>query len=470
MEKLKKRPTGIQGLDEVLHGGLPNGRPTLVCGGPGCGKTILAMEFLCRGARQYNEPGLFVSFDENKTDIETNFANAGFGFAEAIAAENVRCDYALEAGIFTLESFLSRLERAIDAMAAKRLVLDSLDPLFPQFSDTANLRFELSRIFQWIKEKGITAIVTNEKGEGTLTRHGLEAYVSDCVLFLDHRVSGDISKRRLRVIKYRGSSHGMDEYPFLVGENGLSMLPVTSVFLDSVAPTEFISTGIRGLDNMLAGKGYYQGSTVLISGTAGTGKSTLAGSFVQSACEQSRRSLFLAFEESTSQIVRNLGSVGVDLSTSIENGLLRVQPIRPSRFGLEEHLVRTHMLVNEFQPEVVVLDPITGFAPIGDLREITVMLTRLLDNMKGKGITTLLTSLTPGTGSDESTEVAVSSIMDTWIIIRYQRIRMERYRNIYVHKARGIGHSQGVGELVISGTGLTVSQVAPHLKGDNHDR
>lgn len=474
MEQLKKTPTGIQGLDEVLHGGLPRGRPTLVCGGPGCGKTVLAMEFVCRGARQYNEPGLFVSFDEKRTDIETNFASAGFGFAETVTARRVRIesipvtfDYSLEAGEFTLDALLMRLEQAIHAMAANRLVLDSLDALFSRFSDTPNLRYELSRIFQWIKEKGITAIVTSEKGEGTLTRHGLEAYVSDCVISMDHRVTGDIAKRRLRVVKYRGSAHGMDEYPFLVGANGISMLPVTSLDLDSIAPTEFISTGIRGLDQMLAGKGYYQGSTVLVSGGAGTGKSTLAGGFARRACEDGRPSLFLAFEESTSQIVRNLGSVGIDLAPCIENGLLRIEPIRPSRFGLEEHLVRAHMLIDRLQPEVVVLDPITGFTPIGGRWEVRAMLTRLLDYMKGKGITTLLTSLTPGIGSDEETEAGVSSIMDTWIIIQFQRTRNGRRRRIYVHKARGIAHSQAMGELVFSRSGPTVSYATEESKGDD---
>ena len=463
MEALKKTITGITGLDEILNGGLPKGRPTLVFGGPGCGKTILGMEFVCRGARQYGEPGLFVSFEESEKDILTNFASSGFGFAEAIKDRSARVEsillntqFSVEAGEFTLDGLLIRLEQAVKATGARRLALDSLSALFSRFSDTANLRYEISRIFQWIKERELTSIVTSELQENQPSRYSLEEYVSDCVIHMDHSVREQISKRRVRVVKYRGSSHGTDEYPFLITANGIFILPITSVGLKSIAPDKYVSTGIQGLDDMFDGKGYYGGSTVLVSGCAGSGKSTLAMRFALSACRNGGRSLYLAFEESASQIVRNMQSIGLDIDADLESGRMHIEPIRPSAFGLEEHIVRMLSIIEELQPETVVMDPISSFSSIGKKVEIRALYTRVLDYLKGKGVNTMLVNLTPGSGSDEETEAAVSSIVDAWIIIRFERINGHRRRQIYVHKARGIGHSDEIGELILSSSGVTV--------------
>lgn len=468
MNPLQKTPTGIRGLDKILNGGLPQGRPTLIFGGPGCGKSALAMEFACRGALQFGEPALLVSFEESAEDIITNFASCGFGAAEAINARSVRIDsiqlnhdYAVEAGEFTLDGLLVRLAHSVKSIGARRLVLDSLDSLISRFSDTANLRYEVSRIFQWIKQMGITAIVTCEQGDGHLTRNGLEAYVSDCVIHLDHRVEEQISKRRMRVVKYRGSSHGADEYPFLISSRGISILPITSLLLDTEAPTDFLPTGIDGLDRMLAGKGYYRGSTVLVSGSAGTGQSTLAACFGARTCHDGGRCLYLPFEESTSQIVRNLRSVGIDIDPYLREGRLQMEPIRPSSFGLEEHLVRVHEIVEACHPDTVIMDPITSFSGIGNRQNIKSLLLRVIDFIKSKGITVVMSSLTPGSGTSEETETEVSSIVDTWIIIRFRRTQGGRRRQLYVHKARGIGHTQSMGELVLSDSGVAVKPFAP---------
>ena len=468
MEGLKKIPTGIIGLDKVLHGGLPQGRPTLVCGGPGCGKTMLSMEFVCHGSQQFAEPGLYLSFDETKEDIRTNFSPCGFWPVEGSGKETISIEsipivnttYEIEAGEFTLDGLLVRLEHLCDAIGARRLVLDSLDALFSRFSDTNNLRLEITRIFQWIKERGLSAIVTSESGEGTLTRHGLEAYISDCVIHMDHRVSEQISKRRIRIVKYRGSSHGMDEYPFLITGEGLSVLAISSTDLDSTAPNEFVSTGIAGLDDMIGGKGSYRGSTILVTGGAGTGKSTIGVCFARSTCQNGGRSLLLAYEESDSQILRNMRSIGIDLEPYSKNGLLRIEPMRPSTFGLEEHLVRMNRLVREFQPDTVVMDPITSFTTIGDKAEVRSMLFRMVNFLKNRQINALMTNLTPGSGTDEETEAAVSSLVDTWIVLRFQRSHATRRRQIYVHKARGIGHSHDIRELIMSPSGLTVQPFA----------
>lgn len=463
MEPLKKTPTGILGLDEILDGGLPQGRPTLICGGPGCGKTFLSMEFLCRGARQFNEPGLFVTFEESREDVEINFASCTFGFKESIAENRLKilafplhATLHVETGDFTFDGLLARLAHTLKEMGARRLVLDSLRVLFSRFTDTVNLRHEYARIFQWVKDQGVTAIATTQNPESLLTVHELEEYVSDCVIYMDHRTSEQISKRRLRVGKYRGSSHGTDEYPFLLTGDGLAVLPITSLKLESRAPTEYVSTGISGLDDMLGGKGVYRGSTVLITGSAGTGKSTMAASFAKATCQNGFRTLYLAFEESTEQIVRNMGSVGIDLKAENQKGLLQIQPIRPGRFGLEEHLVRVHTIVDRFKPDAVIIDPITSFTAIGNRMEIKSMLTRLMDYIKSQGITALMTSLTRARGSSEESETEVSSIVDTWIILNYQRVDRHRRRYLYVHKARGQAHFQGMAELMLSHDGVEV--------------
>ena len=465
---LPKAVTGIAGLDQITRGGLPEGRPTLVCGGPGCGKTALAMEFVCRGAVEFGEPGTFVSFEESRADIEKNFASSSFGMSEALARGTLHLESVLisreqsvETGDFTLDGLLARLEWWVGRNGTRRLVLDSVDALFARFSDSANLRFEISRLFSWIRERGITAIVTAERGQAELTRRGLEEYASDCVILLDHRISEQISKRRIRIVKYRGSGHGADEYPFLIGASGVSVLPITELGLESVAPTSFMPSGIEGLDDMLAGTGFYRGSTVLISGAAGTGKSTLGARFAEHVSESGGRSLIIAFEESASQVVRNMRSIGVDLEKHVRSGAMAIEAMRPSAFGLEEHLIRVHMLVEAFHPDAVILDPITAFTSIGGRTEVKSMIIRLLDHLKGLGITIVMPSLTPGSASDEETETEVSSMVDAWIIVNFVRHRGVRRRQIYVHKARGIGHSQAVGELVFSPAGISVTPFSP---------
>ena len=477
LDGLRKTATGILGLDQITRGGLPEGRPTLVCGGPGCGKTALAMEFLCRGAVEFGEPGTFVSFEESRTDIEKNFASCSFGMSAALAQGTLRLesvlisrDQSLETGDFTLDGLLARMEWWVGKNGTRRLVLDSVDALFGRFSESTHLRFEVSRLFSWIRERGLTAIVTAERGQGQLTRHGLEEYASDCVILLDHRISGQISKRRIRIVKYRGSGHGTDEYPFLISAAGLSVLPITSLGLDSVAPVTFVSSGIKGLDDMLAGTGFYQGSTVLISGAAGTGKTTLAARIAEHCSESGGRSLIIAFEESASQVVRNMRSVGINLAKHMDSGNLAIEAMRPGAFGLEEHLIRVHMLVETFQPNVVVLDPINSFTSIGDQVEVKAMIIRLLDYLKGLGITIMMPSLTAGGNLGQEAETEVLATVDAWLIVHFVRHQGIRRREIYVHKARGIGHSQSVGELVFSPSGISVTPSSPGddtLRGDH---
>ena len=475
--ELRKVATGISGLDQITRGGLPQGRPTLVCGGPGCGKTGLAMEFVSRGAAEFGEPGLFVSFEEGRADIAKNFAASSFGMKEALAEGTLHLEsvlmpreHSVEAGDFTLDGLLARLEWWVGRNETRRLVLDSIDALFARFSDSANLRFEISRLFSWIRERGITAIVTSERGDGTLTRRGLEEYASDCVILLDHRIQEQISKRRIRIVKYRGSGHGTDEYPFLISAAGISVLPITALGLQSVAPTGFMPTGVEGLDRMLAGKGVYRGSTVMISGVAGTGKSTLGARFAEHVSETGGRALIIAFEESVSQVVRNMGSVGIDLEKPLRDGTLAIEAMRPSAFGLEEHLIRVHTLVEAFQPDVVILDPITSFTAIGGRREVKAMIIRLLDHLKGLGMTVVMPSLVAGSGSAEETETEVSSMVDAWIIIQFVRDQGVRQRRIYVHKARGIGHSQAVGELTFSSSGISVAPIPEGYGSPDGDR
>ncbi len=459
--------TGISGLDEITRGGLPAGRPTLLSGGPGCGKTMLAMEFICRGAMQFDEPGIFVSFEESPEDLEANFAECTFGLSAALASGKVRLKTALinhepvvESGEYTLDGLLVRLGHWVDSVDARRLVLDSLDSLLSRFTASANLRYELSRLLQWSKDRGLTTIVTSERNDGQPQRYSLQEYISDCVILLDHRVAGQVSKRRLRVLKYRGSGHGKDEYPFLIGELGISVLPITSLGLDSLAPRDFVTSGITGIDAMLDGNGYFRGSTVLVTGAAGTGKSSLAACFAEAVCRHGGKCIYFSFEESASQLVRNMASIGIDLETSTKSGSLRVEPLRPSAFGLEEHLARVHAMVDNMQPDAVVMDPITSFTSIGDRTEVKAMLIRLFDFLKSRGITVILPSLTPGFGTDGETETAVSSLVDTWIIILFVREQGQRRRQLYIHKARGIAHSQELGELTLSTTGPAVTPYA----------
>ena len=461
LEGLQKERTGISGFDEITRGGLPAGRPTLVCGSAGAGKTLFAMEFLVRGATLYNEPGVFISFEESNEELVTNVASMGFDLNQLIAEKKLLLDYVFverseieETGEYNLEGLFLRLDYAIDSIGAKRIVLDTLEALFSALSNEAIIRAELRRLFRWLKEKGVTALITCERGEGRLTRHGLEEYVADCVILLDHRVQNQISTRRMRIIKYRGTSHGTNEYPFLIDEKGFSVVPITSVSLSHTAPTEHISSGIPRLDTMLEGKGFYRGSSILVSGTAGTGKSTIGAHFVEAACARGERALFFAFEESQDQIIRNMRSVGIELENFVKKGLLKFQNARPSTWGLEVHLAMMHKAMADFDPSVVVIDPITNFLSIGDRSETKSMLTRLLDFIKSREITAMFTSLTSGGHDLEDSEVDVSSLMDVWLLVKNIESNGERNRGLYILKARGIAHSNQVREFLLTNNGV----------------
>ena len=463
---LLKCPTGIDGLDEITEGGLPRGRTTLVCGSAGCGKTLLAMEFLVRGAAQYDEPGVFVSFEETSEELTQNVASLGFDLNDLEERHKVRLDYVRverseieETGEYDLEGLFIRLGYAIDSIGAKRVVLDTIESLFAGLSNTSILRAELRRLFHWLKERGVTAIITGERGEGILTRQGLEEYVSDCVILLDHRVTGQMSTRRLRVVKYRGSTHGTNEYPFLIDKNGISVLPITSLTLDHPTSNDRVSTGVPRLDAMLEGKGYYRGSSVLISGTAGTGKSSLAAHFVDAACRRGETCLYFAFEEAREQVIRNMRSIGIDLAPWIEQGKLHFIASRPTTYGLEMHLAVMHRQIMNVQPQVVVIDPVSPFLSVGTREEVRAMLTRLIDYLKLHQITALCTNLITGSASVEATECSVSSVMDTWVLLRDTEIGGERNRSLYVLKSRGMSHSNQVREFVLTSHGAELLDV-----------
>jgi len=466
MPQLLKAPTGIQGLDEITGGGLPKGRPTLVCGSAGCGKTLLAMEFLVRGATQFNEPGVFMAFEETAKDLTQNVASLGFDLNDLIARKKMVLDFVYierseieETGEYDLEGLFIRLGLAIDSIGAKRVVLDTIESLFAGLPNPLILRAELRRLFRWLKEKGVTAIITGERGDETLTRQGLEEYVSDCVIVLDHRVSDQASSRRLRVVKYRGSTHGTNEYPFLIDEDGISVLPVTSLGLQHKVSTERIPTGIARLDAMLGGAGYYRGSSVLISGTAGNGKSSLAAHFVDAACRRGERALYFAFEESPSQIIRNMRSIGINLEPWVKKGLLFFQATRPSFAGLEMQLTMMHKKVNTFKPHVVVVDPLNGFVIGGNEVEVKSMLMRLADFLKTNQVTSLFTSLTSGDKPSEVTDVAMSALIDTWLVLRNIEIGGERNRALSILKSRGMAHSNQIRECLLSNHGVELCEV-----------
>jgi circadian clock protein KaiC len=462
---LPKARTGIQGLDEITGGGLPQGRPTLVCGSAGCGKTLLAMEFLVRGATQFDEPGVFMAFEETAKDLTQNVASLGFDLNDLIARKKMVLDFVYierseieETGEYDLEGLFIRLGLAIDSIGAKRVVLDTIESLFAGLPNPLILRAELRRLFRWLKDKGVTAIITGERGDETLTRQGLEEYVSDCVIVLDHRVSDQASSRRLRVVKYRGSTHGTNEYPFLIDEDGISVLPVTSLGLQHSVSTDRIPSGVARLDSMLGGMGYYRGSSVLISGTAGTGKSSLAAHFVDAACRRGERALYFAFEESPSQIIRNMRSIGLDLEPWVKKGLLVFQATRPSFAGLEMQLTMMHKTVNTFKPQVVVVDPLNGFVIGGNEVEVKSMLMRLADFLKTNQITTVFTSLTTS-GQIGVPDVAISALIDTWLVLRDIEIGGERNRSLAILKSRGMTHSNQIRECLLSSQGVELCEV-----------
>jgi circadian clock protein KaiC len=423
--ELARCRSGIKGLDEVTNGGLPLGRPTLVCGGAGCGKTLLATEFLVRGVTEYGEAGVFMSFEERAEDLIENVRSLGFDLDKLVEAGKLSIDHVRverneieETGEYDLEGLFVRLGYAIDSVKAKRVVLDTIESLFAGLSNQSILRAELRRLFQWLKERGVTAVITGERGQGTLTRQGLEEYVSDCVILLDHRLTDQVYTRRLRVVKYRGSTHGTNEYPFLIDQDGISVVPITSLGLNHNASMERISTGVARLDTMLGGEGFYRGSTILLSGTAGTGKTSLASHFVSAACGRGERCLYFAFEESRGQIVRNMRSIGLDLDRWIKKGLLHFHMARPTLYGLEMHLARMHKLVDQFKPSVVVVDPMSGLAMAGNIAEMQAMIMRLVDYLKQEGVTAVLTSLTSGGSPLEQTDFGISSLVDAWIVLK----------------------------------------------------
>ena len=463
---LPKAPTGIVGLDEITGGGFPRGRPTLLCGSAGCGKTLMAMEFLVRGAVEFGEPGVFMAFEETAEELAQNVRSLGFDLEALVEEKKLAIDHVQierseieETGEYDLEALFIRLNHAIDSIGAKRVVLDTIETLFGGLSNEGILRSEMLRLFRWLKEKGVTAVITGERGEGQLTRQGLEEYVSDCVILLDHRVNEQISTRRLRIVKYRGSIHGTNEYPFLIDETGITVLPITSLGLRHLASEERVSSGLPKLDVMLGGGGVYRGSSVLISGTAGTGKTSLSNYFADASCRRGERCLYLAFEESESQVTRNLRSIGLDLEPWTRKGLLRFHAARPTAFSLETHLALAHKLVQEFDPKLVVVDPITNFLKAGSEAQASAMLTRLIDFLKVKGITGIFSSLSHFGGSLEDTQTAVSSLIDVWILLRDIELGGERNRGMSVLKARGMAHSNQIREFVLTSRGIELKEV-----------
>lgn len=463
---LEKTPTGIQGFDEITKGGLPKGRPCLVAGRAGSGKTLFGMEFLARGAMQYNEPGVLMTFEERTEDLVKNFASLGFNLQELIDKKMLYIDYVSverseieETGEYNLDGLFVRLEYAISELKATRVVLDTIEALFSGLANEAVLRAELRRLFYWLKEKKLTTVITGERGKDTITRHGLEEYVADCVVLLDHTVNDSISTRRLRVIKYRGSAHGTDEYPFLIDETGISVLPVTSLKLDHEISAERISSGVDRLDTMLDGKGFYRGSSILISGTSGSGKSTLASSFARAACVRGEKVLYFAFEEAPQQIIRNMRSVGIELESYYKKGLLRIDAARPTVWGLELHLATMHKAIISFMPDSIIIDPISNLVSVGTINEVRSMLVRLIDFIKVNQITALFTDLIEGGTFHEATEIGVSSLMDTWVLLKSIEYNGERNRGIYVLKARGIAHSNQIREFLLTSKGIDIIDV-----------
>jgi circadian clock protein KaiC len=463
---LPKAPTGVQGLDEITGGGFPRGRPTLLCGSAGAGKTLLAMEFLVRGATAYNEPGVFMAFEETAEELTQNVRSLGFDLDELTKEKKLAIDFVRiepseidETGDYDLEGLFIRLGAAIDAIGAKRVVLDTIENLFAGLQNQGILRAELRRLFRWLKDRGVTAVITAERGDGALTRHGLEEYVSDCVILLDHRVTDQVSTRRLRVVKYRGTAHGTNEYPFLIDEDGFSVLPVTSLGLQHQVSDERISSGVARLDTMLGGKGFHRGSTILVSGTAGTGKTSLAASFVDAACRRGERCLYFSFEESPDQIARNMRSIGLNLEQWSKKSLLQFHSSRATFYGLEMHLAIIHKIVQEFQPKVVVIDPVGSLIHAGNTRDAQTMLIRLIDFLKQQQITAFLTNLTSGGAALERTDVEISSIVDTWLFTRDIELDGERNRALYVLKSRGTAHSNQLREFRLTERGIDLLDV-----------
>ena len=464
-KQLQKCPTGIKGFDEITEGGLPKNRTTLISGGAGSGKTLLGLDFLINGAIKYKELGVFMSFEETKEELYTDVASLNLDLQGLVSQKKIVIEHVLlerkdiQETDFNLEGIFVRLEHAIDSIGAKRVVLDSIESIFAGVSDVGILRLEIKRLFRWLKEKQVTAIVTGEPVQETYTRHGLEQYISDCIILLDNRVSQQIAIRRIRVVKYRGSKHGTNEYPFVIDKDGLSVIPITSAGLDQPGSPEKVSTGIPSLDKMFKGgkQGYAKGSTILASGTAGTGKTSLAASFAIASCKRGERCLFLSYEESAGQLIQNMSSIGIHFKPMIKKGLLKIVSTRPSFFGLEMHLLDLYKLIAEFKPQTVVIDPLTSLIGEGDQREIRSMITRMIDILKTNGITSFFTSLVSSAAqNDTSGEIGVSSLIDTWIVVREleEDVSKKRIRGLFIVKSRGTGHDSDVHKLILSDDGI----------------
>jgi circadian clock protein KaiC len=469
---LAKTPTGIHGLDEITNGGLPKGRPTLVCGGAGSGKTLLAASFLVNGILRYDEPGVLMTFEENSDELASDVASLGFDLPGLVDEGKLFVDYVRierseieETGEYDLEGLFVRLDHAVRSIGAKRVVLDTIESLFSGLGNANILRAELRRLFRWLKDKGLTSVITAERGEGTLTRQGLEEYVSDAVILLDHRVQEQVSTRRLRVVKYRGSHHGTNEYPFLIDRNGLSVLPVTSLGLRHDASMDRLSSGVEQIDSMLGGRGYYRGSTVLVSGTAGTGKTSLAAHFADAACRRGERVLYFLFEESPQQLLRNMRSIGIELQPWVEKGLLLFHADRPSRAGLETHLALMYQHVRGFNPSVTIVDPATNLLTVGTVSDVRAMLMRVIDYLKVNEVTGFFTSLTANNAELEDANTGVSSLMDTWLSLSVNEVDRERRRQICVLKSRGMAHSNRIYEFALTDRGLRLVTSAPERHG-----
>jgi len=467
-QTFQKTPTGISGLDEITEGGFPKGRPILVCGSAGCGKTLLGIQFLVKGITECNEPGVFMSFEESASDLSKNVSSLGFDLEKLKAENKLRVDFVRierseieETGEYDLEGLFIRLNHAIDTIGAKRVVLDTIESLFAGMSDMSLLRSEIRRLFHWLKEKGVTAIITGEKGEKTLTRQGLEEYVSDCVILLDFRVVDQIATRRLRIIKYRGSTHGTNEYPFLIDENGITVIPITSLNLDYKSPTEVISTGHAGIDKLFSKGGIYRGSSTLITGTAGTSKTILASYFAVSSCKRKEPVLYFSFEESPDQLVRNMKTIGLDLKPYIKSGMLIIHASRPSLQGLEMHLSVLYKLMKDFKPRTVIVDPISSLMTIGSGSEVRAMLVRLMDTLKKQEINAMFTALTHRfhTEINDATVDAVSSLADTWIDVNNEHADSNRLRNLLIVKTRGMGHFNNQSNFIITNKGIQIPAI-----------
>ena len=467
-----KSQTGIRGFDDITDGGLPKNRPTLIAGEPGCGKTVLAMEFIVNGAVMFNEPGVFMTFEESTDELALNMSSFGYDLhalldKNKIYLEQVQMNAEViqEAGRYGIEGLFVRLEQAIDKVRAKRVVLDSLDTLFHGL-DYETLRLEFKRLFSWLKQKKVTVIVTAEIGENFLTRLGLEEYIVDCVVLLDNRATNQITTRRVRVIKYRGSIHGNNEYPFIIDETGLTVFPIISEVIQQKSSSKRISSGIKQLDDMMDKKGFFLGSSILVSGTAGTGKTSVAASFAYSVCKTKERCFFCAFEEAPNQVMRNVLSIGIDLEPLVKSGYLHFYYARPTLQNLELHFIAIKKIINEIKPSVVILDPITNLMTEGPNSDIRSMLTRFVDYLKTQHITVLFTAaITVGSIARNPSDEGISSMVDTWIMVQDVELDDKRNRSLYVMKSRGMNHSKEVREFIISSKGIKLEPFTKNIKG-----